>query len=72
MDAKVWWQSKTVWANIIIVAVAVLAYIGAQPGLIPAEFAPWVLAAGGVLNIILRFVTGAPLSLGKKPDGTNG
>lgn len=74
MDAKPWYTSKTVWANVIVVVVAILAYLGAQPNLLPAEFAPWVLAGVGVLNIVLRFLTGAPLAGKKAPstDVTNG
>lgn len=71
---KPFYASKTFWANVIVVAVAVLAYLGAQPGLIPAEFGPWVLAGVGALNIVLRFMTNEPITLKRSSSGdvTNG
>jgi len=62
---KPWYKSKMIWANIIAVAVAILASLGTFPGLLPAEFSPWVLFVIGALNIVLRFLTNEPITTKK-------
>lgn len=59
MDPKPIWQSKTFWANLITVAIAVTTAIG---GLIP-ESAAVVATIVGVLNIALRVLTTQPVTL---------
>lgn len=62
-DSKIWWASKTLWANIIGGAVAVGTAFGLDLGLdVEAQTA----IVGGimtVINVILRFMTTAPVSV---------
>lgn len=66
------WQSKTVLVNTVIVVLAVLDALQALPA-IPAAWLPYIVAVGGVLNVILRLTTSsgiagfAPVPLGEQP-----
>jgi hypothetical protein len=62
-ETKAWWQSKTIWLNLIALLAAVLTvvvddqWVQQNPRL--------VLAVGGaltVLNMVLRMLTGQPIS----------
>jgi hypothetical protein len=61
--SKPWFLSKTVWVNLISTTLGVMAYlsggsfISGNPGLVAA-----LVAAQGVLNVILRLVTAVPVS----------
>lgn len=69
MASKPWYKSKIVWVGILTVAVSVGSYLGAFPGIIPPEFSPYVLAAVGALNIILRVMTSDAVTLRGSSDG---
>ena len=60
-EAKPFWKSKTLWANLAVVLVGVADQFIAG-GLIPPEWTPTVLGFVGVVNVILRTVTTAPLT----------
>ncbi|GEM_PF-2077013 len=63
MNAKPWYQSKTLWAN-ILAAVGLFVNMSAESEVIPAE----VLAALTVIiNFVLRLLTSRPIDTGKKP-----
>ena len=53
---KNWYQSKTVWFNVLGFVVAIAAAFGFT-GEISAELGTFVLPAVTVINLILRFVT---------------
>ncbi len=55
---KKWYQSRSIWVGVLIVAFGISEYIAGLP---PEVSIPTVMA--GVLNIILRFVT--KTSIGK-------
>lgn len=61
--SKPWWMSKTVWVNLITTAVGVLGYvagssfISGNPALVAA-----LVSATGVLNVILRLMTGQAIA----------
>lgn len=58
---------KSVWLNVITTVVAVLTFIPTVSNLIPDAALPYLLAAVGVLNIILRiWFTDSPVT---KPLG---
>ena len=58
MDPKSMFQSKTIWANGIALAVALAQYyFGAIPAADPEQFTMAVT----VINIALRFVTKGPV-----------
>jgi hypothetical protein len=61
MDMKNFWQSKTIWANVL----AILAAVAASQGIdVTPEVQGQVVAAGmGVMNIILRSVTTTGVSI---------
>lgn len=60
---KPWYLSKTVWINLLTTTLGVMGYlsgselISANPGLVAA-----LIAASGVLNVILRLVTAVPVA----------
>ena len=58
---KIFWQSKTIWANVL----AILAAVAASQGIdVTPEVQGQVVAAGmGVMNIILRSVTTTGVSI---------
>lgn len=49
---KKWYQSKTVWFNIVTTIVGVVTFLQGQPTF--AEFAPWLVLVAGIGNLILR------------------
>jgi hypothetical protein len=63
MDAKHPAQSKTLWINLIVIAVAILELTNVISLPIPEGLAPWIAFGIGVLNIILRTLTKEPISL---------
>ena len=52
---KRWWQSKTVWANVLTFAVVTLGVLGASPLL--ATWVEEIALANALVNVWLRFVT---------------
>lgn len=52
------WQSKTFWVNLLG---GISTAIGTYSGLIPAKYTPAIMAAGGMINIILRLLTNQPI-----------
>ncbi len=50
---KAWFESKTVWVNIIAMLVMVLDLASRQP-FIPAQYVPVLVFVIGVLNVVLR------------------
>lgn len=66
MNSKVWYQSKTVWLNLLVVIVALLGFVVSPDfPLELGQYAEYVTLALAILNIILRFVTGQPITLKK-------
>ena len=60
MDSKVWWKSRTVWVNVLMIVGAVVAI----PGLgLPSETAATIVA---VVNVLLRTITKEPLTLSRR------
>lgn len=52
VPAKPFWQSKTLWANVLAVAATYMGYI-------PVQYAAYVIAA---INFVLRLITVGPLA----------
>ena len=60
--SKPWWLSKTIWANVISAAVAVLGALAGHEWI--ATHPEWVaglVLASSVLNVVLRFLTTEPV-----------
>jgi uncharacterized membrane protein len=59
---KPWWTSKTIWLNIITLAMAMLTFLADQPWYAAhKDAAAATLTIIGVLGIILRFMTNQPI-----------
>jgi hypothetical protein len=56
---KPWYQSKTIWTNIITLAIFVLGQLAVIPDF--ADVSKYLVLVVAVLNIILRAVTSQPL-----------
>ncbi|MFA6111613.1 MAG: hypothetical protein WDA75_22870 [Candidatus Latescibacterota bacterium] len=56
MPAKLFWESRTFWANAIAILLTLIAYFGDRE--IPAEAAVSLLA---MINLVLRLVTNKPI-----------
>ena len=57
--AKAWWQSKTIWVNVIgFIGVIASGLGGGEMSPLTAEFAIGVLTA---INVALRFITSKPI-----------
>lgn len=63
MEQKVWWKSKTLWVNAIAV---VLAIVQLATQTYPVDPRTQALVVG-LLNILLRVLTGQPLAF-RKPS----
>lgn len=59
MPVKVWWKSKTIWINVLLLALAIIAVFQANPT------TNWEFLAIGsaVINVLLRFVTHGAIGL---------
>lgn len=53
MNKKDWWKSKTIWLNVVSVAVFAIDKLSGA-GAIPADVAGVVI---GVANVVLRIIT---------------
>ena len=62
MPTKKWFESKTLWANIIGGVATVATVFGIDLGLTPEAQAEIVAGIMVVINILLRFVTKAPIA----------
>jgi len=60
MEAKKWYHSKTIWTNIIAIAVILLVNFGLND--ISVEVAAAEGSILGVINLILRIVTNQGLT----------
>ena len=50
---KAWYESKTLWLNVITALIAVLTLLQDNP-VIPPVAQPYILLVVGVLNVVLR------------------
>ena len=60
MNPKSLFASKTFWVNLLG---GVASVAGTYGGYIPPKYAPAVMAAGGIANILLRTVTSQPVTV---------
>lgn len=63
MDSKPFWTSKTLWVNVIAGAVAVGTAFGLNLGLDADGQTAIVGGIMAVVNVILRFMTKAPVTV---------
>lgn len=62
VQPKAAWASRTIWVNVLTLAVAVLMLVSQQTWL-PEQTVPILLALVGAINVVLRFLTGQPVQL---------
>jgi hypothetical protein len=62
MDSKPIYASKTLWTNVLAIAVLILA-APEFAAILPTEGLPYVAAAIAALNVILRFSTSTAVRL---------
>ena len=66
--AKPWWRSKTIWLNAIVLALAAAeSRIGALEGVLPVSAFELLAFVLPVLNVALRYVSHAAITLGVPP-----
>lgn len=53
MIIKPWYTSKTMWANVVLFAIALLGLLATHP--LFTEYAPHLLLASSIVNLILRY-----------------
>ena len=68
MQAKMWWESRTLWANAVMAAIAVLTtMLDTELVVQLATDYPWVLTGIvlliNALNMVLRLITGKPIEM---------
>jgi hypothetical protein len=60
-DSKVWWQSRTVWLQIVVFLVGLLTLIKSMP--LDEQELGVVVILLSILAIAVRFLTGVPVTL---------
>lgn len=63
METKPFWASKTLWVNAVALVAAVTGAFSIDLGLDAETQTAVVAAVMGVVNIVLRFVTGNPVGM---------
>lgn len=61
MDSKRWWQSKTVWINVLTLVVSVGDLLLGSPLVSGTSAADYIVSMVAAANLALRFVTVLPL-----------
>lgn len=65
-DSKPWYQSKTLWTNIIALVAAITGAFGLDLGLDAETQVSLVGGIMAVVNIVLRVVTTQPVTVSKE------
>lgn len=67
-SAKPWWESRTIWLNIVVGAVGVVeASSDVLKSIVPPEVLGGVLVGTALINVFLRSVTGQPVAAKRAP-----
>jgi len=63
IDSKEWWQSRTLWLNLAVFAVAVIGLVldMSQALALPPRWEVYLTLAAAILNAGLRLLTGQPI-----------
>ncbi len=62
MNSKPFYTSKTLWFNVLSILAAVITLAISTVGLVPLNWVVFFVFAEGAVNIVLRYVTYAPIS----------
>jgi protein-S-isoprenylcysteine O-methyltransferase Ste14 len=62
-DTKPWWQSRTIWVNVIASIFAVLAmfHVGLPADLTQDQIVTGIMTVVAIVNVVLRLVTHKPI-----------
>ena len=63
MDTKKFWQSKTLWLNIVAFIILVASQMGFVIPEVPADWMPFVAPVVVMLNFLLRLITKQAVTL---------
>ena len=63
VQAKAWWQSKTIWLGIVQFLLGLAELITTTPILQGSEIAAIAVTVSGVLTFIFRFMTERPVAV---------
>ena len=62
-DTKYWWQSRTVWVNVVATLFAVLGAFKLLPAYIDQDsVVAAIMGAVAIANVVLRLVTRQPIA----------
>ena len=62
-DTKSWWQSRTVWVNVVATLFAVLGTFKLLPANIDQDsVVTAIMGAVAIVNVVLRLVTRQPIA----------
>jgi len=62
-DTKSWWQSRTVWVNVVATLFAVLGAFKLLPANIDQDsVVTAIMGAVAIVNVVLRLVTRQPIA----------
>ncbi len=62
MDAKPWYQSKTIWFNILTTGLAILS-LTEFGAIVPASWAKYIAFIMAAGNVLLRFISDGPVTI---------
>lgn len=69
VSAKPWWQSRTLWLNLIAaVLIALEAQFSMLQPFLPGNVYAWVAVGLTAANAALRIITAAPIVFGKPAE----
>lgn len=61
-EIKYWWQSRTIWVQVVAIAFALATKLGFMPADISQEDVVLaIMGLIGAINVVLRFVTSSPV-----------
>jgi hypothetical protein len=57
--SKQWWKSKTIWINILTLVAMIISQITGWEDM--KSYAPTLLIVSNAINLVLRFISTAPI-----------
>ncbi len=67
MNGKVWYRSRTLWLNTVVIVIAVVGVLEKAPVAGDVRVQTTFSVASAVLNIVLRILTNQPVTLTPTP-----
>lgn len=57
MEPKAWWQSRTIWVNLIMAIAGIVAIFSPAVADVMKQYLGEAGLGWGIINIVLRFIT---------------